>query len=166
MNDVIATDSPLDPEQSATLGVLLDTLLPGDEDQTLPSAGTLDLVAHLQTADPDFLPLLPTILDGLPPGFAELDLDARVAQVQAFAGAAPEAFDGDGSIGLAIDSEEASQVFSSALFDADEGHQVTVGIDEDHPRGEALRGQRDWVKEQVLCGQWGSELVAPCLRLK
>lgn len=76
-DDLIASDYALTNDQSHTLSVLLDTLLPESEDGRMPSAGSLDLVSHLQASEPGFLEALPEIITDLPAGFDSMSYADR-----------------------------------------------------------------------------------------
>ena len=92
-DNLIATDQPLTPEARQTLTAILDALLPASDDGVMPSAGELDLVAHLDASDTDFLQALPELLSGFDTDFALLPEDQRHARLTQFGNAEPDLFD-------------------------------------------------------------------------
>lgn len=85
-------DTTLTEAQQRRLAALQDTILPASADGRMPSAREIDLAGYLAEQAPEFRAELVTVLDRFDDGFADLELDRRVAQVQAFSEADPKAF--------------------------------------------------------------------------
>jgi hypothetical protein len=81
-NNIITTDNPLNDEQKARLAGLLDVIIPPSDDGRLPSAAEMDFVSYVRTHEPDFLPALVQVLDGLDEQFASLERSVRHTQVE------------------------------------------------------------------------------------
>ena len=95
MNDhVIATDHPLTTLQRQTLSALLDTILPGSDDERMLSAKDLDFVGYLDEKAAEFLPLLIEILGNFDEVFSGLSPSDRYSLVEAFSTARVELFEG------------------------------------------------------------------------
>ncbi|NKB98980.1 MAG: hypothetical protein GKR90_10885 [Pseudomonadales bacterium] len=92
-DNLIATDKPLTPEVQQILSAILDTLIPASDDGVMPSAGKLDLMAHLKANDADFLQTLPEVVSWFDADFARQTEDARHALLTQFSEAQPELFD-------------------------------------------------------------------------
>ena len=63
-SDIIVIDNPLNISQKDILGGLLEVIIPPSEDGRLPSAAELDLIAHIEEQEPEFIPVLVEALDG------------------------------------------------------------------------------------------------------
>lgn len=92
-DDLLATDSTLQPSQRRLLAALLDTLLPGDGSQ-LPPASETAFEACVATQAPHWLPELVALLEHVGEGFLPLDPEAREGCLQAFAASEPDRFAG------------------------------------------------------------------------
>lgn len=93
MTDTNTPTADFDEAQHARLSALLDTILPASADGRMPSAAELDFMGYLTGDGAAFAPALPGILDRLDAGFADWPLEDRLAAIEAFAAADPQAFD-------------------------------------------------------------------------
>ncbi len=79
-----ATTTALTDTQLRRLTALQDTIVPASEDGTMPSAGSIDLLAYLRVQAPEYLAELPGILERFDDGFADRPLGERVELVRRF----------------------------------------------------------------------------------
>ncbi len=92
INDVIATDHPLTPQQRQTLSALLDTLVPASDDGNMPSAQVLDFIGYLNDNAADFVASVVDIVGHFDGAFAGQALADRVTAVEAFSKTHPALF--------------------------------------------------------------------------
>lgn len=84
MSDIISSDHPLSPDQQRLLAALLDTLVPASEDGQMPSAAEVEFDGYLRTQGEEAIPVVEAALQQFDHPFADLTLDDRCAQVQAY----------------------------------------------------------------------------------
>ncbi len=126
-DDIITTDHPLSAGQRSRLAALADTLVPASSDGRLPSAAEVDLVNAVERTAPDVLPRLAAAADAFEDAFADLDLDARVARVQAFSESEPELF-----------AELIFRVYGAYYEDERVKAAIGVGAGAPFPRGNSI----------------------------
>ena len=92
MADIISTDHPLTRSQQKLLAALLDTLVPANDDGSMPSAADIGFDEYLVVQAEEFVPHLISVLQHFEPSFVGRSMTARYEEVRAFSAANPALF--------------------------------------------------------------------------